>query len=60
MVVPPGTPLKEFMTTDVFSVQTDMDQEEVAKIVAKYDILAVPVVDEGHRLMGPPARYPAR
>jgi magnesium transporter len=48
----PETPLKEFMTTDVFSVQTDMDQEEVAKIVARYDILAVPVVDDTNRLVG--------
>ncbi|MGD2271189.1 MAG: magnesium transporter [Desulfobacterales bacterium] len=52
VVVPPKTPLKEFMTTDVFSVRTDMDQEEVAKIVARYDILAVPVVDDTHRLVG--------
>jgi magnesium transporter len=52
VVVPPETPLKDFMTTDVFSVQTNMDQEEVAKIVARYDILAVPVVDEANRLVG--------
>ena len=52
VVVPPSTPLKSFMTTDVFSVSTSMDQEEVAKIVAKYDILAVPVVDESNRLVG--------
>ncbi len=52
VVVPPDTPLKEFMTTDVFSVQTDMDQEEVARIVARYDILAVPVVDQSNRLVG--------
>ncbi len=52
VVVPPHTPLKDFMTTDVFSVQTDMDQEEVAKIVARYDILAVPVVDGTNRLVG--------
>ena len=52
VVVPPQTPLKEFMTTDVFSVQTDMDQEEVAKLVARYDILAVPVVDDSNRLVG--------
>jgi magnesium transporter len=52
VVVSPETPLKEFMTTDVFSVQTDMDQEEVAKLVARYDILAVPVVDGSNRLMG--------
>ena len=52
VVVPPETPLRDFMTTDVFSVQTDMDQEEVAKIVARYDILAVPVVDGSHSLVG--------
>ena len=52
VLVPPDTPLKEFMTTDVFSVQTSMDQEEVAKIVARYDILAVPVVDQTNRLVG--------
>lgn len=52
VVVPPHTPLRDFMSTDVFSVRTDMDQEEVAKIVAKYDILAVPVVDETNKLMG--------
>ena len=52
VVVPPNTPLKEFMTTDIFSVRTSMDQEEVAKIVAQYDILAVPVVDESNKLVG--------
>ena len=52
VLVPPDTPLKKFMATDVFSVQTDMDQEEVAKIVARYDILAVPVVDQTNRLVG--------
>ena len=52
VVVPHETPLKKFMTTDVISVTTGMDQEEVAKIVAKYNILAVPVVDDNNRLAG--------
>lgn len=52
VVVKPDTPLKDFMTTNVFSVQTSMDQEEVAKIVARYDILAVPVVNEINQLVG--------
>jgi magnesium transporter len=52
VVVGPDTSLKEFMSTDVFSVQTDMDQEEVARIVARYEILAVPVVDDANRLVG--------
>ena len=52
VVVAPDTVLKEFMSTDVFSVRTDMDQEEVARIVARYDILAVPVIDDANRLVG--------
>jgi magnesium transporter len=52
VVVAPDTPLKDFMSTDVFSVRTDMDQEEVARIVARYDILAVPVVDDANQLVG--------
>ncbi len=52
VVVPPETKLKSIMATDVVSVQTDMDQEEVAKIVARYNILAVPVVDENSKLVG--------
>ena len=52
VVVTPDTPLKQFMTTDVFYVTTDMDQEEVARIVARYDILAVPVVDLNNILVG--------
>jgi magnesium transporter len=52
VVVPPETPLKDFMTRDVFAVKTDMDQEEVAKLVARYNILAVPVVDDTNRLVG--------
>ena len=52
VVVPPDTPLKQFMTTEVFSVRTDTDQEEVARLVARYDILAVPVVDDNNRLVG--------
>lgn len=52
VVVRPETMLKSIMTTDLVSVQTDMDQEEVARIVARYNILAVPVVDENNKLVG--------
>jgi magnesium transporter len=40
------------MEDDVFSVQTGMDQEEVAALVAKYDLVSVPVVDAFGRLVG--------
>jgi len=52
LTVPPSTPLCNIMTTDVLRVRTDMDQEEVAELVAKYNILAIPVVDEHGKLMG--------
>jgi len=52
VVVPPETRLKSIMTTGVVSVRTDTDQEEVAKIVARYNILAVPVVDASNKLVG--------
>lgn len=47
-----GTPLYEIMRRNVISVPAEMDQEEVARIVSKYDLLAVPVVDEEQRLLG--------
>jgi magnesium transporter len=40
------------MATDVISVRTGMDQEEVARIVARYNFLAVPVVDDTNCLVG--------
>src|SRR5581483_10861447 len=52
LLVPPTTPLKKIMSTDVISVRTDTDQEEVARVVQKYDLLGVPVVDEENKLVG--------
>jgi magnesium transporter len=40
------------MRSDVVSVRTDADQEEVARLVARYDFLAIPVVDDQNKLMG--------
>jgi magnesium transporter len=52
LLVPPPTPLKRIMTTDLISVRVDMDQEEVARQVASYNLLAIPVVDEENKLVG--------
>ena len=49
---PAETTLGEIMTRDVVSVHTDTDQEEVARTIQRYDILAVPVVDSEERLVG--------
>ncbi|WP_375500951.1 magnesium transporter [uncultured Nostoc sp.] len=42
----------EIMTRDVVFVHTDTDQEEVARLIQRYDFLAVPVVDREQRLVG--------
>ena len=48
----PSTVLSDFMITEVITVSPETDQEEVARFVSRYDLLAVPVVDEGRRLLG--------
>ncbi len=52
LLVRPSTQLKEVMNSDVISVPVTMDQEEVAEIVARYDLLALPVSDEFNKLVG--------
>ena len=52
LLVSTETPLKRIMTTDIMSARVDTDQEEVARIVASYNLLAIPVVDEEHKLAG--------
>jgi magnesium transporter len=49
---PPFTLLRDCMVADPIRVATDTDQEEVAQIVARYDLLAVPVVDAANLLVG--------
>ncbi|MEM9566997.1 MAG: magnesium transporter [Cyanobacteria bacterium P01_E01_bin.34] len=48
----PNQTIGEIMTRDVVSVNTDTDQEEVARIIQRYDFIAAPVVDAEHRLVG--------
>lgn len=52
LLVPPTTPLSEIMSTDVIRVSVETDQEEVARLVATYNLLAIPVVDQHNRLVG--------
>ncbi len=49
---PPSTTLKEIMATDVISAAPETDQEEVARLVSRYDLLALPVIDVDRHLMG--------
>ncbi|MEO1591883.1 MAG: magnesium transporter [Cyanobacteria bacterium J06632_22] len=48
----PDQTIGELMTREVVSVKTDDDQEEVARLIQRYDFLAVPVVDTENRLVG--------
>jgi magnesium transporter len=48
----PSQTLREIMTRDVWKVQIETDQEEVAHLVAHYNILAIPVVDKQDVLVG--------
>ncbi len=52
VIAAPDTSLAEIMTRDVVFVHTDTDQEEVARTIQRYDILALPVVDSEERLVG--------
>ncbi|MBE9007284.1 magnesium transporter [Fortiea sp. LEGE XX443] len=48
----PEQVIGEIMTRDVVFVRTDTDQEEVARVIQRYDFLAVPVVDKQQLLVG--------
>ena len=52
LLVAPETSLKQIMTTELISASVDMDQEEVARKVADYNVLAIPVVDHENKLVG--------
>ena len=52
IVSKPTTLVEEKMNENVISVNINDDQEEVAKIVTKYDLLAIPVTDTNGRLRG--------
>ena len=48
----PETRVVTIANRDPIKVRTDMDQEEVAKLFQKYDLISVPVVDHDGRLVG--------
>ena len=49
---PSTTTLKDMMIKNVHSVRPETDQEEVARVVAQYNYLAVPVIDPDSHLLG--------
>ncbi|MEG6614824.1 magnesium transporter [Peptococcaceae bacterium 1198_IL3148] len=52
IIADPEEKIENIMRTQVVSVHVRTDQEEVAKLVSKYDMLAVPVVNNDKQLLG--------
>jgi magnesium transporter len=52
IVSPPETKVADIVERDLFKVGVDDDQEDVADMMSKYDLLALPVVDETGRILG--------
>ena len=52
LLADPRSLLLGLLEEDVVSVNATMDREEMARVVAKYDLVTVPVVDDQNRLVG--------
>lgn len=52
VIADPDTPIGQIMDPQVIYVGPDTDQEEVARLMEHYDLLALPVVDRDRRLLG--------
>jgi magnesium transporter len=52
IVASPDTAVREFMRPDPISVAVDLDAEQVGAAIARYNLLALPVVDADGRLQG--------
>ena len=52
IIANPETLITDIMQKKVISVRVDTDQEEVARVVTRYDFLAVPVIDHDRSLVG--------
>nr|WP_288743691.1 magnesium transporter [uncultured Mediterraneibacter sp.] len=52
MTTDDDVPIKDLMETEIISVHTHADQEQVAQLFTKYDLLALPVIDQDDRMVG--------
>jgi len=52
VIAPQDRTLQEMMIADPIRAEVSMDQEEAARVVSKYELLALPIVDQEGRLVG--------
>jgi magnesium transporter len=52
LTTPPDKKVRDFMTENPVSVRTDASEEDVTDVIAKYNLLALPVVDDEGELHG--------
>jgi magnesium transporter len=52
VATPPQTPVADLMVPESVSISSDADREEAAQLVARYDLLALPVTDPDERMVG--------
>lgn len=52
MTTDDDVPIKDLMETEIISVYTHSDQEQVAQLFTKYNLLALPVIDQDGRMVG--------
>lgn len=52
ILAPPKASLDQLMTEELVTILPDQHQQEAARLISRYDLLALPVVDENQRLLG--------
>jgi len=52
LAAPEGATIGDIAWSEVVSVQTSADREEVARLTSNYDLVAIPIVDDDNRIIG--------
>ena len=52
LITPPGTPISEILTENVKTVPVGAEPEDVLELIAKYNLIAVPVLDPDEKMAG--------
>ncbi|HEU4989635.1 MAG: magnesium transporter [Gemmatimonadota bacterium] len=52
LAAPEGAKVGDVAWTEVVTIPAQADREEVARVISNYDLVAVPVVDDAHRVLG--------